>query len=336
LNIIIFTDHINERGTTVSNLDMYDFFNNHLGWRCKLVICGPLKDINISIIPNYVSYVLVDDISEINMVGAFDYIYFLRSGDGHIIDDVVAKDKLLNHIVFPTSASQLNSLSNVFFISRWLAEIYQSDRFVPHILRRPENIVDDMREELNIEKTDLVVGCIGGKTSFDIGFVRRFIAESTLSNVYFVFVNIEKFVEKENVIFLPTITDFDLKERFINSCDVMLHGRKLGESFGIACAEFAMRGKSILTFKHSLHRNHLEMLSNNVIQYGSSSDLHHMLSNFIPNRYCDINLRSSRYENIRHAFNIVIETPSTKVSHFRYVWYKVKMILRYFVGRIVS
>ena len=55
------------------------------------------------------------------------------------------------------------------------------------------------------------------------------------------------------------------KIKFINSCDAMLHGRSLGESFGIACGEFAIRNKPIFTYNFSRDRAHIDLLKKKII-----------------------------------------------------------------------
>ena len=51
----------------------------------------------------------------------------------------------------------------------------------------------------------------------------------------------------------------------------MLYGRSLGESFGLACAEFSIQGKKIFSYKFNRHRSHisknnLDYLVNNLLK----------------------------------------------------------------------
>jgi len=50
------------------------------------------------------------------------------------------------------------------------------------------------------------------------------------------------------------------KARFFATCDIMLHARLHGETFGLAVGEFAVLGKPVITFAGSRERAHLEML----------------------------------------------------------------------------
>ena len=48
----------------------------------------------------------------------------------------------------------------------------------------------------------------------------------------------------------------NLKKKFVNTCDAMIYGRSLGESFGMACAEFAIKNKDIFSYRFNKHRSH--------------------------------------------------------------------------------
>ena len=71
------------------------------------------------------------------------------------------------------------------------------------------------------------------------------------------------------------------KVKFINSCDAMLHARSLGESFGLSCAEFAIKNKPILTYGYCRQRAHFEICKNNIIPYYSYKDLSTKIINSI-------------------------------------------------------
>ena len=52
------------------------------------------------------------------------------------------------------------------------------------------------------------------------------------------------------------------KVKFINTCNAMLHARSLGESFGLSCAEFAIKNKPIFTYGFCRQRAHFEICKN--------------------------------------------------------------------------
>jgi hypothetical protein len=72
----------------------------------------------------------------------------------------------------------------------------------------------------------------------------------------------------------------EYKTKFINTCDGMLHGRGIGESFGIACGEFSVKGRPVLTYAFSPQRSHIEILGQKAILYKGKKDLKEILLNF--------------------------------------------------------
>ncbi|MGE0347993.1 hypothetical protein [Hydrogenophaga sp.] len=166
------------------------------------------------------------------------------------------------HAVFPTAPRQAHGASFAF-ISDWLSDRCARGHIpaVPHIVTLPA-VHDDLRAELGIPADAKVLGCHGGARSFDvpcaIEAVRRCL--QTQPNTWFLFLNIDGFVEHPRAIFLPGTGDLLRKTRFINSCDAMLHARLQGESFGLACGEFSIRNKPVFTYARSKHRHHLDVL----------------------------------------------------------------------------
>jgi hypothetical protein len=179
------------------------------------------------------------------------------------------------HAVFPTSPVQAHGASYAY-ISEWLSRHCTNDRIpsVPHIVALPE-VVDDLRDELQIQRQDIVLGCHGGKQSFDvpcaIEAVRQLLVRAP--DTWFVFLNIAPFIDHPRAIFLPGSSSMEHKTRFINTCDAMLHARLQGETFGLACGEFSMRNKPVITYARSKHRHHITVLGDSALQYTDTASL---------------------------------------------------------------
>jgi len=60
----------------------------------------------------------------------------------------------------------------------------------------------------------------------------------------------------------------------------MIHARLHGETFGLACGEFAMENKPIITYGLSSERSHIEILGDHGIYYNNSEELRDILTNF--------------------------------------------------------
>ena len=168
------------------------------------------------------------------------------------------------------------------FGSRWLASLL-GDRYpaVPYIVDLPE-VDGDMRRELGIPRDAVVFGRHGGPESFDIAFARQCVAEvlDVRDDVYFLFMNTDPFHRHPRLLHLPPGADVERKVRFINTCDAMLHARHVGESFGLAVAEFSARNKPVLTYALSPERSHYEILGDKALLYASKTELRERLLAF--------------------------------------------------------
>ena len=74
------------------------------------------------------------------------------------------------------------------------------------------------------------------------------------------FLNTNKFLNDERIKYLPPTADEELKTEFINTCDAMIHARFMGESFGLAIAEFSLKNKPVITGWGGNDQAHLHML----------------------------------------------------------------------------
>jgi hypothetical protein len=60
----------------------------------------------------------------------------------------------------------------------------------------------------------------------------------------------------------------------------MIHARGIGESFGLACGEFSIKGKPVITYSISPQRSHIEILGSKGIFYKGKRELAEILLNF--------------------------------------------------------
>ena len=227
----------------------------------------------------------------LNDVGA-DIFYTLKSGE----NDNLLGENILNcvHCIFQCTSE--NKHGDVYAcisenINKCQAPV------VPHICHNLPEINEKMYEE----DCKYVFGCYGGYESFDIEFVHIIIKKIVESrdDIRFIFMNIKQFIDHPNVKFFDKTTDLFEKSKFINSCDAMLHGRSIGESFGMAIAEFTSLGKPIITWKHDGNPNynedlhHINVLQDTGIYYKDIDSLYEILTNFsqykkTPTKYSEI------------------------------------------------
>jgi len=126
----------------------------------------------------------------------------------------------------------------------------------------------------------LIVGWYGGD-NFEIPYARQAVinAAKERSDIVFMFMNQQPFCDLPNVLFFNATTDMEEKVTFINTCDVMIHARERGETFGLAIAEFSTKNKPVITCYNAPERNHIETLGERGIYYKDYESLYTILIN---------------------------------------------------------
>lgn len=287
MKIAFYAQHLTERGTAVALFD-YAKHNRDLLGNETLVLYdknhpGNSPDVvekfnaEVELIP-CVDFADADrQIAQQNA----DLMYVLKAGkrDGLVSSFVPT----MVHAVFATTVRQVHGASYVY-VSEWLANLCSNGRvpWLPHMISIGDTN-QDMRSEMGIPQDAMVFGCYGGRTSFDVDFVRTQVIPKvleTLPIVFFCFMNQEAFIDHPRVIFRPASVDLDEKTAFINSCDAMLHARRRGETFGLAVGEFSLRGKPVLTYGRSKEQAHLAALGHTAQSYRNADDLYGLIAGF--------------------------------------------------------
>ena len=175
---------------------------------------------------------------------------------------------------------------------------------VPHMIDTPTSNqcgsstvnTSNLRESLNIPKDAIVFGRYGGMETFDVKCAYEAIVKHILSPSgknppsYFLFMNTYRFINENHprIIYLPGTSDNEYKEKFINTCDAMIHARLQGESFGLACGEFSIRGKPVITYGGSSENQHIRILQEvpeSVRIYNNTDELVNIFKNFHVNKF---------------------------------------------------
>jgi len=294
--IAFFLNQLSERGTEIA---VYDYavyneillnnesifvvptsYKQHSHFLTGLTYCDDVEKKFSSTFPLFVT----DDLEKTLLDQKCDIFYVMKSGE---IDKLISNTiPSIIHTVFVCTEEQKHGTVYSCVseeINKCMAPV------VPHIcLDLPK-----LKPLLTFPDNSIVFGRYGGRESFDLEIAHKAISRAVKdkSNLYFVFMNTEKFIEHERVIFLPKHIDIETKAKFINSCDAMIHARGIGESFGLAIAEFTALEKPIITWKHDGPRNtsedlhHINVLGNTGIYYKDENDLYNILVTFRKNLY---------------------------------------------------
>lgn len=193
--------------------------------------------------------------------------------------------------------------------SQWLSDHCSQGKapVVPYIACLPET-EENLRSELDIPPDAIVFGRTGGRDTWNIPYANAVIKKAleVKDNIYFLFQNTPVNFMHPRIIHVKNTADLHYKTKFINSCDAMIHARIEGESFGLACAEFSIRNKPVITWKYSREKNHILTLGEKGIYYGTDQEMLDCLLNFVPEASKDFNCyREYSPENVMKLFNKV-------------------------------
>lgn len=290
------TPTIDERGTCIAIYD-YAHYNETLLSNTSIIITSKTafetafhtnRQIFIKFIKRFPIFLYKTNISEIDfdVLRFCDIFYSIKYGTN---DNNISKTtKNVVHCVFDMSEPHGDVYAGV---SQQLANKFNSHLFVPHMVDfQPDHSLSPtiFRDQLNIPREATVFGRHGGSDTFDIPWVKLAIYNTVTQNphIYFIFINTPPFANHPQIFFLNKIIDLPRKKEFILSCDAMIHGQSLGESFGLSIAEFSAHQKPIICYGNwVLNDNYRHILQNKAIYYHSEEELMNILKTFDKNLY---------------------------------------------------
>jgi len=275
MKVAFLTNHISYGGTEVALYD-YAHFNEALLGNTSIVITRDMRATHGDIYEKFASRFPIfyiqsaQDIDDIVDAQKVDRLYVIKSGE---IDWFLTKRcKTIVHCVFTTRYPHGSAYCA---ISETLNKLHRTRvPVLPHMIC-VDTHTDTFRNELNIPSSATVIGRYGSFDSFDIPFVHSSIVSmlERNPNIIFLTMNTKNFANHPRIVYLPRTTDSYVKRKFINTCDVMLHARLRGETFGLSCGEFALCCKPILTFRDSPEKAHIDILEGKIIVYWDSQSL---------------------------------------------------------------
>lgn len=204
-----------------------------------------------------------------------EVFYCVKSGEVDIFAAGVTACRHANHAVFQWGTPHGHRYA---YVSPWLAEL-KGGTCVPPIIH-PTKPVESLRAELKIPESACVFGRHGGWDSFDVLSAREAVAKLASEQIRFVFLSTEPFCDSPYVTFLPTTDDLSYIDRFILTCDAMLHGRKRGETFGVSPAQFNAASRYVFSWAHSEEKGHFDILGSAIVTYAGTLDCITCLSDF--------------------------------------------------------
>ena len=284
MNVAFWDNQLCERGTTLGLYNYAHYNETFLGNKSFIFYDKNNKETKQSIVEKFKKEFQVFETDNFHEVDSLlqklniTHIFIIKSGE---------KDNRLSRVA-------KNCIQCVFTcyephgevycsISPWVRGNNGKYPVIPRIITLPEHN-RNLREKLNIPSHATVFGGYGGSDSFSISYVHRVIYNFALKNpnIFFVFANFKPFCKSlPNIIHLPMITVDDEKVAFINTCDAMIWGRKDGETFGQAIAEFSIKNKPIIATKVG-DLSHAHFLGDKAFWYSNESTLENIFLSFDP------------------------------------------------------
>jgi hypothetical protein len=328
MNIGFFIRHFTERGTEVAIYD-YAKYNEIILNNKSYIICFtqnkqqeigfPVERHSFNKFKLQFEVIEINDITEMPLIiNKYNLSFFYTQTYGSYNDiyefynkNIWLNCKTIKHCVFDTTYPESD-----FYIS--ISETLNSKLntnvpVIPYIVDLP-NDNENLRKDLQIPEEAVVLGRYGGKDEFNIGITHQAIREylELDKNIYFLFMNTNKFYEHPRIIYLDRNVDLYYKVKFINTCDAMIHARTMGETFGLAIAEFSIKNKPIITCPCG-DIEHIKILGDKAIKYTNKNELIDIFKNIknIINSRNDWNaytLYSPEY--VMNIFNTLIFTKS--------------------------
>lgn len=303
MKIAFHSNQLSERGTEVA-LFKYAYYNEKILGNKSIIISSSNTNNRVQEKFNIFDTFLYNgqctdggsnlyikhEIESICIQEKVDVIYMIKAGefDGLEFDGF----KTVIHCVF----RMIQPHGSVYAgVSEYISKKYNKLIWVDHIIEKEDNTEEDLKKELNIPKNALVLGRHGGADTFNLPIYDTIAkALEKRKNLYFIFLNTNKFIQHERVIFLPMSINDTYKAKFINTCDGMIHARADGETFGLAIAEFSVRNKPVITWKPSnfvsfYDTAHISLLKDEAYYYSNEADLLNILLNL---NKLDINNKS--------------------------------------------
>lgn len=249
-------------------------------------------------------YTTRERLEETMKMNNIDVCYMYLAGFENERADLPLMIPSITHCIFNGTVK----LGNVHtIISTSVPHVPNSEtRVLPNMLV-VMNHKENLRDLLHIPKDAVVFGRYGALHTFSIPWVKDTVIKFAKEHpeVWFLFMNTAPFSdmrEVSNIVYIRGSSDLGLKRAFINTCDVMLHARVDGETFGCAVGEFAVCEKPILTapcqdrtFGYSAD-GHLDILGNRAVVYASPDELQAWLEAFAKKNVL-VNMADNGYFN---------------------------------------
>ena len=255
MKILFHVKTLNYRGVTNSTID-YAYYNQTVLGNESVIAYDKNFDASqgldigskeevVNRVSSMFKVIPLQHFSHLNKIAEnFDVVYTQKAG--HTDDQMVYTTRHAVHAVFQYYQPHGTSYA---YISEWLSKEIEKTvankpiPFVPYVVNLPplsSHARKTIRSSLGIPENAFVIGRLGGLMTFDIEFVNRMLPVvcDMFPNLYFLLPNTNQRYTHRQMVYCAPFFGVDKKSEFISACDAGIHGRTLGESFGLGICEF--------------------------------------------------------------------------------------------------
>lgn len=189
------------------------------------------------------------------------------------------------------------------FTAASLAHVGRDDavpkiRWVPHVVETQKGDGVAFRKKHGVPANAKLIGRVGGWDQFNdvaaqSGLLKALDADPEL---YAVMVNTKRFANHDRLRFLPVLERAEIWD-FYDSCNLLVNGRKMGESFGFSIVEPLRLGKPVIapgvTRNFRMDKHHIALLEKFDLLYKGANDLRRLIEREIGSPTDSISLQSS-------------------------------------------
>lgn len=210
-------------------------------------------------------------------------VYVLTAGWNNCAMPNLGNYPLLLHGVF--DAAGILGLGAVAVIGDTLRYALQLDvpvvpHIVPELVRAPRRSVEEFRDRYGARPDVPIVCRHGGWDTFSVPFAQDAVctAAQHTTEIVFIFLGTRPWTcakGSANIHFLPPSSNMTAKGLFLQACDVCLHARADGETFGLAVAECSRAGKPLITWQGlpGVPDEHLRIWGSMALTFSNATEL---------------------------------------------------------------
>lgn len=177
----------------------------------------------------------------------------------------------------------------------------------PHFIDWPptnNSTTSDFRKIHNISENSVVIGRIGGFSEFSDPVAQKAIVRllNIRTDIVCVFINTKPFLDHPRMLYLPPL-ERNLVKDFYEACDILINGRRMGESFGYSIVEPLSLGKPVIA-PHWIRnifmdKNHVRLLKKSGTLYRSQKHLERIVEKISNGSYSSEHWKSlaSEYDS---------------------------------------